>query len=57
MSVLSVAVTLIKTEYYETMIYAGGAVGAVIAAASMFLILKSASGQEPVSYKAIADNS
>lgn len=39
------------------MIYAGGAVGAVIAAASMFLMLKSASGQEPVSHKAIADNS
>lgn len=39
------------------MIYSGGAVGAVIAAASMFLMLKSASGQEPVSEKAIADNS
>ncbi len=56
-SVISATISLVKAEYYESIINIGGAVGAVIAAASMFLMLKFASGQEPVSDKAIANNS
>lgn len=42
-TVMSVAISLVKAEYYEQVINIGGAVGVVIAAAAMFFMLKFAS--------------
>ena len=56
-SVISATISLVKAEYYESIINIGGAVGVVIAAAAIFFMLKFSSGQEPASHKAIADNS
>ena len=39
-SVMSVTISLVKAEYYESIINIGGAVGVVIAAAAMFFMLK-----------------
>ncbi len=48
-SVISVTISLVKAEYYESIINIGGAVGVVIAAAAMFFMLKFASRSDSAS--------